>query len=74
MFRLSIFLASFEDWEQEWALYFKPLAWNLFKTQSNICDGAFFEKIVNSLYCDNQKQSSGSVLKNFAKFIRKHLR
>ena len=48
IFRLSIYAAWFEDWEQAWAQYFKPLAWSLFSTQSNICDGAFFAKIVNS--------------------------
>ena len=62
IFRLSIYSAWFEDWEQAWAQYFKPLAWSLFSTQSNICDGAFFAKIVNSWYCYNQKQSSGGVL------------
>ena len=49
IFRLSIFSAYFEDWEQEWAQYFKPLAWSLFPTQSKIWDGAVFGKIVSSL-------------------------
>ena len=40
----------------------RSLAWNLFSTQSNICDGASLEKIVNSWYYYNQKQSSGGVL------------
>ena len=62
IFRLSIYSAWFEDWEQAWAQYFKPLSWSLFSTQSNICDGAFSAKIVNSWYCYNQKQSSGGVL------------
>ena len=46
----------------KWAQYFKPLAWSLFSTQSNICDAAFLAKIVNSWYCYGQKQSSGGVL------------
>ena len=62
IFRLSIYSAWFEDWEQAWAQYFKPLAWSLSSTQSNICDGAFSPEIVNSCYCYNQKQSSGGVL------------
>ena len=62
IFRLSIYSAWFEDWEQAWVQYFKPLAWSLSSTQSNICDGAFSPEIVNSCYCYNQKQSSGGVL------------
>ena len=62
IFRLSIYSTWFEDWEQVWAQYFKPLTWSLFSTQSNICDGAFSAKIVNSWYCYNQKQLSGGVL------------
>ena len=48
-------LSSFQKWcytylpaeyfpEQEWAQYFKLLAWSLFSTQSNICDGDFLPK------------------------------
>ena len=43
IFRLRIFSASSEDWEQEWAHYFDPLARGLFSTQSNICDVAFLQ-------------------------------
>ena len=80
IFRLSIFSAQFEDWEQKWAQYFKPLAWSLFSTQSNICDGVFFSgkkstvdtAIIRSsrlvVFCKK------GVLKNFAKFTGKHLR
>ena len=32
IFRLSIYSAWIEDWEQAWAQYFKPLAWSLFST------------------------------------------
>ena len=62
IFRQSIYSAWFEDWEQAWAQYFNPLAWSLFSTQSNMRDGGFSAKIVNSWYCYNQKQSSGGVL------------
>ena len=34
---------------KEWAQYFKPLARSLFSTQSNVWNGTFFAKIVNSL-------------------------
>ena len=55
IFRLSIYSAWFEDWEQAWAQYFKPLAWSLFSTQSNICDGAFPAKIVNGTLMHERK-------------------
>ena len=49
IFRLSIFSAKFIDLEQEQDLYFKPLATLQIPTQSNIWDGAFSSKIVDSL-------------------------
>ena len=48
IFWLSVFSAWFVGWEQKWAQCFKPLARSLFTTQSNICDGVFLAKIVNS--------------------------
>ena len=75
-FPAEYFLGLIGGWKQEWAQYFKPLAWNLFSTLPNICNGAFFAKIVNSWYCYNQKQSSGGVLQKrcsyeFCKIHRK---
>ena len=49
IFWLSIFSTYVVRWEQKWAQYLKPLARSLFSTQSNIRDGAFLAKIVNSL-------------------------
>ena len=49
IFWLSILSAWFVGWEQKWAQYLKLLARSLFSTQSNIWDGAFLAKIVNSL-------------------------
>ena len=48
-FRAEYFLGLIVDWEQDWAQYFKPLARSLFSTQSSICDGVSFAKIVSSL-------------------------
>ena len=48
IFCLSIFTNQLVGWEQEWAQYLKPLSRSLFLTQSNIYDGAFFAKIVQS--------------------------
>ena len=45
----SFFSVYFVGWEQKLAQYFTPLAWSLFSNQSNIWDGAFLTKIVNSL-------------------------
>ena len=43
-FRLSIFLAKFENWEQERAQYFKPLSWSLFSTSQTSAMELFLQK------------------------------